>query len=341
MSAVRATSRRLTQIDSLRGIAAVMVMLYHYVGFAYGADGVTLFFVISGFVILVSLEGKATFGAFAWARFVRLYPVYWSAVGLTSLALLLAGQAEQVSGEKILVNLTMVPLIFRQFAGSVGTPAWYRLEDLDYSYWTLIYELFFYALAGLSALVLRIRRPEFPCLVWLAATMIERLLHPVGLPWDVFGQAATRFSECFVIGVVIHEFYRDRARGLTWLLAIAAVAVSLVDEHGGGSGKFPILVVGAGLLVWLGSIGALRPLMLQPFPFLGRISYALYLVHQTIGDLIEHALAGHGVGGGLNLAIRCLVALGLASALTFFVERRAHQMLIGLFDRAPRARGVV
>lgn len=54
---------------------------------AYGAMGVQLFFIISGFVILMSAHGRPV-GQFAASRISRLFPAYWTAVLLTAFLLL-------------------------------------------------------------------------------------------------------------------------------------------------------------------------------------------------------------------------------------------------------------
>ena len=86
---------RLLELDALRGLAALAVVLFHYTvyygktvdhadnpwfRFSYGHYGVMLFFMISGFVILMTLDRTKTVWDFAVARFCRLYPVYWAAM---------------------------------------------------------------------------------------------------------------------------------------------------------------------------------------------------------------------------------------------------------------------
>ncbi len=144
---------------------------------------------------------------------------------------------------------------------------------------------------------------------------------------------ATRFTECFVVGITIYLSYRGRADRLTWLVLAGAMLLSLIDDHGRSSGHFPFTLATSGLAVWLAARGRLWPLLLQPFPFLGRISYALYLVHQMIGRIVGDALRLHGVSQGASLALRVATALILAAALTFLVERPAHDALIGLVGR--------
>ncbi len=89
-------NRRFDFIDSARGIAALAVIAEHLyearspwfytfsqTGFSLGAFGVTLFFLVSGFIIPVSIE-KAGLKRFWIARVFRLYPLYWLSLGLVA-----------------------------------------------------------------------------------------------------------------------------------------------------------------------------------------------------------------------------------------------------------------
>ena len=323
--------KRLAQIDALRGIAAFAVVLYHAFGFRYGERGVTLFFVISGFVILVSIRSKARLGEFAWARFVRLFPLYWASMAVAVVAMLLSGDGGALSIERIAANATMMPLLFQRLAADAGSLGWRRFDFLDSCYWTLIYELCFYVLAGMAILVLRIRRPELPCLVWLAAAAFERLTKPIAPPWDVLLTTSTNYAECFVIGIVAYRLYRREATWLTLVAALAAEALALIGFEGELIVKYPVLIGGCGMTVWAASRGWLRPLDWAPIRFLGRISYALYLTHDEVGRVFVWLM-----GAPLTFSGRLLwlvSALVLAAALTFLVERPAHDALIGLVGR--------
>src|SRR5262245_36747926 len=103
-------SRRIEAVDALRGICALAVVLYHYtirydalVGFSgvpnpafdldasvdlrhWGMFPVYVFFIISGFVISMTLSRVKTVSEFALARFSRIYPAYWVAVIVTTVA---------------------------------------------------------------------------------------------------------------------------------------------------------------------------------------------------------------------------------------------------------------
>src|SRR5579864_8086350 len=91
--------QRIESLDSLRGLAVLMVLFFHYtcrfqpayygypsrpaIALPFGNLGVQLFFVISGFVITMTLVRCESQFEFLWKRFARLYPAYWFAVTLT------------------------------------------------------------------------------------------------------------------------------------------------------------------------------------------------------------------------------------------------------------------
>ncbi|MBE2288046.1 MAG: acyltransferase, partial [Chitinophagaceae bacterium] len=74
---------RYRELDALRGIAAIMVVLFHYSILQVGTTGVDLFFIISGFVILMSVSKVNSGIEFVINRISRLYPTYWFCVTFT------------------------------------------------------------------------------------------------------------------------------------------------------------------------------------------------------------------------------------------------------------------
>ena len=118
---------RFYEIDLLRFLAALAVVLYHYTfrGFAeggyspveypvlgeifkYGLYGVQLFFIISGFVILMTAT-KRDAASFVISRITRLYPAFWVCVSLTAAVVLWkGGELFQVGLVQYLFNLSMI-----------------------------------------------------------------------------------------------------------------------------------------------------------------------------------------------------------------------------------------
>lgn len=137
------SQNRLTHLDALRGIAAMMVVVAHFIErtplkdtffFTYvnlGQMGVVIFFLLSGMVIPYSLkEGKHALVAFGVSRFFRLYPAYWFSIALAVISSYWF-LSTPVPVNNVLINMTM-------FQALLGAP------DLFGVYWTLIMEMFFY-----------------------------------------------------------------------------------------------------------------------------------------------------------------------------------------------------
>ncbi len=311
---------RLQSLDIMRGLAALAVLLFHYsvilprfapaarpipIAFTDGGYGVHLFFVVSGFVILMSLE-RSTASQFLISRFTRLYPVYWLACLLTFAVLTATrGIAYDIGVGELLVNLTMLQ-------------AFVRVDAVDGVYWSLAYELGFYAFL-FTALRLGGERviPVLPhymvagaALFFVAAPYIPHPLHLL-LVLNPYGCL-------FGCGLAL---YLLRTRGFSLAQAAILPATPLVVAlYDGWHG----LVV-AGLIVLVMSVACLtrgQPGRLaKPLIWLGGISYALYLTHQMLGYALIARLQALGLGPWASFAIALCAALLLAHLLTHYWER--------------------
>jgi peptidoglycan/LPS O-acetylase OafA/YrhL len=132
-----------TVLDSLRGIAALMVVMFHLTiksgTFDYelhlGVTGVDLFFIISGFVIFMSLNKTKSSRDFIINRFIRLYPTYWACVTFTFLLNSAYALRHKNLAVGDLINYIGNMTMFQHYMG---------ISDLDGVYWTLIIEMVFY-----------------------------------------------------------------------------------------------------------------------------------------------------------------------------------------------------
>jgi peptidoglycan/LPS O-acetylase OafA/YrhL len=119
-------ANRLQELDALRGIATMLIVFLHLTTengkikgfFTLGVTGVDLFFIISGFVILLTLEKTRNWQDFVVSRFSRLYPVYWASVILIGLLMFLRGTPFTSSWIKLFANMTMFQ-------------AYFKIKDLD------------------------------------------------------------------------------------------------------------------------------------------------------------------------------------------------------------------
>ena len=209
---------RIPELDLLRFIAAAGVVLFHATHwptqpnlltqvFTYGSLGVPLFFMISGFVILMTAQNRTGI-EFVNSRIARLYPSFWIAVLLSSLALTLLAH-DPPSPAIIAANLTMQPHAFDQ-------------PYLDMVYWTLVVEMKFYALTWLVIVTRQMKRVESLLTLWLAITAFASLGHDPALArCDLMPMYASLFTGgCYL--------YLIRSRGANARrLIMFAVSVAL------------------------------------------------------------------------------------------------------------------
>jgi peptidoglycan/LPS O-acetylase OafA/YrhL len=301
-----ARGSRIEILDALRGLAALAVVGYHYTtrygelfgasplpfGLPFGAYGVNLFFMISGFVIYMTLEATTRVGDFLVSRFSRLYPAFWTALSLTALVLLFADLPGRGVGlGQFLVNLTML----QEF---VHVPA------VDGVYWTLTVELRFYFWMLLLWLLGALRRPQWFVLPWLALALLRQYL-----PASVATALMLEYFPLFGFGIAVHALRRSAWRGRwAWAMALAALASA------GPLNMLLMLLFGA-LLRW-----PPRWLNTAPLIWLGALSYPLYLVHQNIGYVIIRACGGGALG--------VLAALAGALLLAWCINTRVERPLI-------------
>ncbi|MBC8152273.1 MAG: acyltransferase, partial [Bacteroidetes bacterium] len=203
---------RIRELDALRGIAALLVVLFHFTmfrpqaeyGFKYGVTGVDLFFMISGYVIFLTINRVRDWRDFIVSRVARLYPAYWTAVLLTTL-LLYVFDRPHFFPKATLANLTML----QNFVGT---------GDLDGAYWTLAVELIFYGLMLLLFVSGQLRTVESWGAVFLSILLGFHLAGPVyfSADYNLMKEYLPFVSHAplFVSGIL---FYNLQHRPANWL----------------------------------------------------------------------------------------------------------------------------
>jgi len=305
-------------LDALRGLAVLAVLAFHYSvrlpieypavsplpwALPWGEDGVQLFFAISGYVILMTLDRTAGARAFVWARFLRLFPSYWAGLLFTSLIVLLIGDGHFAMGlMPWLANWTMLQ-------------SWAGLPSVDGVYWSLAVELCFYGLmlmlwkAGLH------RHLPLILVAWLPAHLLWAV-NPA-LSWKMGHVLLAEQLPWFAIGMAAWFHRKGQLSPMLALLlggyavAIAAAADPRALWVGGVIGGLFVLLE-AGGLNWL----AVRPLL-----WVGGISYPLYLVHQYAGFVLIDRLVALGCGTGLAVALVTAAMLLVAWAIARGIEK--------------------
>jgi peptidoglycan/LPS O-acetylase OafA/YrhL len=345
---------RLYEIDLLRIAAAVAVVFYHYTfsGFAghltsvgfpalstvtrYGYLGVDMFFVISGFVVLLSAWGRRP-REFIISRIVRLYPAYWVAVTITAIiAVTLSRGLFTVTLRQYAVNLTM----FNSLP---------NIANVDVVYWTLWAEIRFYALVFLLAWIGITRvRVVTTLWLWLAATAaIEARVWPAPVAARIDLIVQSQWSHYFIAGMALCLIYRtgfSRPLGAILLICYGNAVYQAINFAHRVSARYhqvlhiPVVVAIITVIFIVTTLVALRVTsrLGRPwFAIAGSLTYPLYLVHayngfvffNLFGGLVNRwvLLAAMVIGmGGAAYAIHRLVEVPGAARLRRALVRLAR-----------------
>ena len=334
---------RLVGVDALRGLAAIAVCLFHWERIAFGTDtaeqrfrlgllGVELFFVISGFVILMVAERARSVPSFVLARMVRLYPAYLASVALTAVYVLWVGKYDIGA---VLVNLTMLQ-------------SFVDVPNITNPYWTLAFEISFYGLLTAVLASKALGRIERLALAWLAAALTYRFLvpGPLGLdpdrPLAQLGYilVAPQFAPFFVIGLMVYRLRAGQLRLAGALALAAALALTLFGRTDFAQVPGPVyglFACAATAALWRASGPLPRWPALAPLAWLGTVSYPLYLVHCTVANLCVTAAERFGLPAPAAVALSIPLSLALAVLLHYGLERPAAS---ALHRRRARRAGV-
>ena len=349
---------RLSELDGLRGVAALLVVVYHLFArwaeplhettlyphgnalaslpvLAYlGMYGVLLFFLISGFVIVMTLERSSGVADFAVRRVARLWPTMLVCATLSTLIINLSGAADIYPGVERwhvtpLEYVTSILFVSPGFvAALLDLPPAHWIEGV---YWTLWAEVRFYVLIALVFLL-------FPGRRFLTAwAVVQALSTALELARAVFPEVSwtylppvlalqPRYLAWFSLGICGYMLWTRRLGPAVWIIAAFAVtaigAGEIVTLRGGVPGAAPeagsvallYLAVVTPFALFLRRSRLLGVLSWRPVTAIGLASYPLYLFHErgSMAALPFVVQAGVPPWLAVGIVFACVIVVALA-----------------------------
>ena len=328
-----APASRLPFIDALRGIAALWVVLFH-IGegrqvaalqsvlptwldlavFKAGHFGVPIFFVLSGFVIALSIGSDrvtARYGArFALRRAIRLDLPYWASIAVTLAFVAVKARLRPDAG----VPVASAPQVL---AHMVYLQDFLGYRSINTVYWTLCYEMQFYlmfcVLLGVAHACRREANDRRPQAIIFTLAAIISIVWPLLPALHLRGLALPDWHG-FLLGAFAFWTLNGVMRARWFVLYALALTGVFARTHDGFT--MACLITAVSLLL-VGRSGHLTDwLRARNLQFLGKVSYSLYLLHLPITGaayfaldrFFAHTQVLEEVEALLVIALNCLAA---------------------------------
>lgn len=307
-------------LDGLRGVAAMLVIWYHFFeGFAtsptdqmmnHGYLAVDFFFVLSGFVIGYAYDrrwqsGRMTAGKFMLRRIIRLQPMVVLSVILGAISYLIQGSVKW-DGTPVPISMLICALVLGLFMIPVLPGAGVEVRGngemfpLNGPAWSLFFE---YIGSILYALFLhKLGRKALTCVVVLSAVVLGVCAlgnlsgaYHIGLGWTMadggFIGGFFRLSFSFGIGLLMtRSFSPCKIRGAFWICSAIIVILMACPYVGGPEPSVANAVYDLcctllvfPFIVYLGACGTTSDRYTTGVcEFMGKLSYPLYIVHYPV-----------------------------------------------------------
>ncbi|MBK5264579.1 MAG: acyltransferase [Alphaproteobacteria bacterium] len=340
---LKSESDRFLRLDSLRFLAAVMVVVYHFRNqwtFASGPGwkmtqfgnmtfAVDLFFIISGIVITFVYEDRLDYRAFLKRRFARLAPLHYATFLFYFLAGFLALRAGYDFWEirKYQPECALPQLLFLNAHGLCNS------HSFNHVSWSIGAEMTVYLLFPLLLRMMGVHR-ALPGLVALACIAVLGMAEPWlpgDLPWHKlsYDLGVVRAIPGFLFGMSLWAYRHELGR----LPFADAVLVALMLLFAGGvlaqagRGAMVALTYAIAAVALAADQGGKSRSLLTLVAPLGTLTYGIYMLHPLVRTVGFPVLTSAGYSGNAAITICGLLVLPLAYISYFWFENPARRWL--------------
>ncbi len=333
---------RILHLDGLRGLAILLVVVFHVYArwpsylefvnvtkdfplFKYGYYGVQLFFMISGFVIFMSLDNSKSALEFVRKRWLRLFPTMFlvSMLIYSTANLFYERPAGEPSAYDLLPGLVFIhPSIVSKLIGS-------SVSSLEGAFWSLYIEVFFYFISCLLYFSLgRSRLMMFIFSIFITTSVLNLLSYDVSILLSLgFGYYGWFFIGCFT-----YEKINGRVSFVDHVALIISVILCLKFDSENIE-SLSILIFIIVLFFFSFYIEFLSGFLTNKLLlFFGFISYPLYLMHENMMiSTIMKVLYVIELEGWISYIIP-IIPLALISLVSWFIALKVEPLLRNLIN---------
>lgn len=294
-------NKRIKSIDGLRGLAILLVLAFHtysrwpdyipwvtihkdFFLFKFGFLGVELFFLISGFVIYMTLEKCQSFKEFMLRRWLRLFPAMLLATILiyaTSFFLVERPNGE-ISFWDILPGLLFVDdKLINSVQGLIHT------KEIEGVFWSLFVEVKFYLIFGFlyfynkNSALRNLIALFMICFVYVAAGKLSPSMSLKIVDQVFFQLLSLQYFGWFCVGALLYKAHFTNDRLMTFASAILMVPTVLIMYGKGLNIVFLCTMIYLIFYLALNSKVVSSIFTSRVFIFFGFVSYPLYLIHEN------------------------------------------------------------
>jgi peptidoglycan/LPS O-acetylase OafA/YrhL len=287
--------------------------------------GVELFFIISGFVIFMTVQNMSKPKDFLKGRFWRLYPTYWAAVVVSAVVIVLN---YSTLNEKLFQFTSKTQLITTVLANATMFQYFMGAKHLDGSFWTLTLELQFYIFIFLLLFFKKLHYYKIIGLIILACIAVLNTFYT-----DSFAQKTLeylpilRYFPLFFCGMLLFQYSKTGQKKDLWLIGLSYLVLIGVfnkmhwHEYQLLSFTSYSIVLGLIYLCFFSflhfKIYALRSKILI---CLGQISYSLYCLHQLLGRHVLIPFLNKYFPFIISFSISAVLVVSLAYLLNYYIE---------------------
>ncbi len=331
------------ELDIARIAGAISIVLYHYTFRGYAADnmsplhfpilgsvfiygylGIFIFFILSGYTIILSGKNK-TVTAFIRSRILRLYPSFWVAVCLTTfVTFLMGGDRFNVDFIQFMANLTMLS----KYLG---------IKSVDNAYWFMFVILKFYFIIATLILFGAVRFYKYVAGLWLLLSFVVVFFQVPKIGFFLIPD----YAPFFISGMIFYSAKEEGWDLYKWCIILMSLLFSLFlvgqeipnfNETFSADISYVIvffLILSIFIFMLFVSINRKPIKLARVFRTLGACTYPLYLIHQNIGFMLFQSF-----GTMLNkyVVLVCIFSLMLLVAFLIvkYIDPYIHNILNSL-----------